>query len=409
MGLIKTLLSKNPAKFEQRGDAYFRNNSWGMAKLEYEKTLDQLERTSPPDNESTERILDKIHRSKEMLAKEHSENAENLMDQEYYDDARDLFELALTLTQDQELISTLQNRLQEMDRLTVKVRAGDLLGLQVEEKRDDHDQGDEYFMALCGTLPKEVQTVYMSFGASFKAGYVALNQGEFEQAVAYLSRAMEENPDRKTFILLELAAAYMNLGNLDEARRSLETYLEYHPDALPGYQLLCEIFWEAKAFDQAEALLDSCPDELKHSVAYHLLLGETMYQAGNYGEAASFYQTFMKEYGWSEPPARALAVTLEALGDLEKALEVYGEIMGWCSSCRTRIDPLIKRKFADISYDLGGRSTAILEMYLSLAQEDPDHGPLYYQKVSSIYASQGYDEEARRFQSIARQVQDGKD
>jgi tetratricopeptide (TPR) repeat protein len=409
MGLIKTFLSKNPVKFEQRGDAYFRNNSWGMAKLEYEKALDQLERTSPPDEKSRDKMLDKIHRSKEMLAQEHRENAENLMDQEYYDDARDLFELALTLTQDQGLISTIQNRLQEMDRLTVKDRAVDFLGLQGAEKRDDHDQGDEYFVALCGTLPKEVQEAYMSYGASFKAGYLALNQGQFEQALAYLSRALEENPERNTYILLELAAAYMNLGDLDEARRRLEAYINYHPDALPGYQLLCEIYWEIKAFEQAEALLDSCPDELKHSVAYHLLCGETMFHAGKYGEAVSFYQAFMKEYGWNEPAARALALTLEALGDLERALDVYGEIMGWCSSCQTGIDPLIKRKFADISYELGRQSTAILEMYLSLAQEDPDHAPLYYQKVSHIYASQGYDEEARRFQSIARQVQEGKD
>ena len=130
MGLIKTLLSKDPVKFEQRGDAYFRNHGWGLAKLEYEKALDQLEKTSPPQEGFRERILDKIHQSKEMLAKEHRENAENLMDQEYYDDARDLFELALTLTQDQALISTIQNRLEEIDRLTVKERAGDLLGLQ---------------------------------------------------------------------------------------------------------------------------------------------------------------------------------------------------------------------------------------------------------------------------------------
>ena len=200
----------------------------------------------------------------------------------------------------------------------------------------------------------------------------------------------------------------MNLGDLEEARRRLEAYLEYHPDALPGYQFLCEIFWEYKAFNQAEALLESCPDELKHSVAYHLLRGETMFQAGNYGEAASFYEEFMKKYGWSEPVARALAAALEALGNLERALEIYGEIMGWCDSCRTRIDPLVKRKFADISYDLGRRSTAILEMYLSLAQENPENAPLYYQKVSSIYSSQGYDEEASRFESIARQAQDGK-
>jgi tetratricopeptide (TPR) repeat protein len=216
---------------------------------------------------------------------------------------------------------------------------------------------------------------------------------------------MEENPPPDSFIPLELATAYMNLAKFDEARQLLETFLHYHPDVLPGYQLLCEVFWEMRAFYQAEELLAGCPDELKNSLAYYVLRGETMFHAGNYPEAISLYQNFMKEYGWDEPVARALARVFETVGDFEKARDVYAQIMDQCLSCHARIDPFVKRKFADISFDLGDSSSAILELYLSLAQEDPENAPFYFQRVSQIYSSLGNEEEARRFQIFAQQAQ----
>jgi hypothetical protein len=116
----------------------------------------------------------------------------------------------------------------------------------------------------------------------------------------------------------------------------------------------------------------------------------------------------MGAYGWNEPLAIALADALETLGDLESARDLYAEIMDQCRSCHTRINPLVKRRFADISFDLGQHSSAIMEMYLSLVQDDPDNAPLYFQKISRIYASIGNEEEARRFRVFAQQAENGK-
>ena len=408
MGLLKTFLGQNPAKHEQKGDTFFNNSDWGRAKIEYEKALIDLEEELPGYDESEARLQDKLRQAKEALALAHRETGENLMEQEYYNDAREWFQLARELTQDPQLISVIESHMLKIARLTAGDIQTDLPDPQINDEAVSEEQADEYFMALCATLPEEMQRVYFSYGESFKSGYLALNRGEFDLAADYLSRAMQEHPSPDSFIPLELATAYLNLEKFNEARRLLETFLQYHPDALPGYQLLCEIFWEMRAFGQAEALLGGCPDELKNSVAYYLLRGETMFQAGNYPEAASFYQEFMKAYGWNEPIARALAKTLEALGDVEKARDIYAKIMDQCRSCHTRIDPFIKRKFADISFELGQHSTAILEIYLSLAQEDPANSPFYYQRVSQIYSSLGNQEEARRFQLFAQQAQGRK-
>ena len=411
MGVFRNIFSQDPEKIEQKGDAFLKASDWGRAKIEFEKALDALEKTSSDDASET-RLRDKLVQAKEALANEHKQVGEDLMEAEHYDEARDFLQLALDLSRDPSLISSVEKLMHEIARLT----AGDIQ-MQVPQSTlippaDDEtytgDHDDETFMALCSALPEEVQDAYLSYGESFKAGYLALNRGDFDLAADALSHALAENPAPDSIIPLELATAYLNLEKLDEARRLLETFLQHHPDALPGYQVLCEVYWEMGAFDQAEALLADCPDDLKNSLAYVLLRGETLSQAGSHPEAASLYQDFMAAYGWNERLSTALAGTLETLGDLESARDLYAETMDQCRSCQTHIDPLIKRKFADISFDLGQHTSAIMEMYLSLAQDDPENTPLYFQKISRIYASMGNEQEAHRFRIFAERAENEK-
>jgi thioredoxin-like negative regulator of GroEL len=278
--------------------------------------------------------------------------------------------------------------------------------LDNESYFEDHEE--EYFIALCGTLPKEVQEAYLSYGEPFRSGYLALNQGEFGNAAELLSRAMEQNPTSDSYIPLELASAYINLGKLDEARYLLEAFIQNHTTALPGYQLLCEVFWEQKAFEDADSLLNCCPDELRNSSAYYLLRGETMFQAGKWRETILFYRKILNEYGWNEAIARALARSFETVGELENALDIYGQVISQNTSCNNRVDHAVKRKFADISFSLGRHSSAVLEMYLSLAEGDPDNAAYYFEKVSKICSSLGNNEESDRFRLISEKLRSEK-
>jgi tetratricopeptide (TPR) repeat protein len=412
MGL-KDFFRPGSEKYEQRGDDCVRGSDWGMAKLAYEAALDALLKKGTADTaESKARILEKLRRSMEALAREHMESAEELQESGYIDEARELLELSLALTQDTELRADIRNRLHGGERSSPMVVQQDISELEPLSPKDEQEsagnnEGDT-FMALLGALPEEVRSAYLSYGPSFQAGYLALNRGDFDFAVDALSNAMEENPSPASFIPLELATAFLNLQRLDEARELLETFVAHHPDALPGYQVLCEVFWEAGAFDRAEALLESCPEELRNSSAYVLLRGESMSQAGRPSEAAAFYQEFMQAYGRHEAVLSALAGTYETLGDLEKAGDVYAEIMNQCQSCHTRVDPLVRRKLADIRFELGERSATVLESYLSLAQDDPSNRPFYLDRVSHIYASIGNEAEARRFHQFARQAGEQK-
>ena len=413
MGLLSIFSGKHPEDYELKGDKFAETGAYGKAIVEYERALERLEKTAPWDDGFRQSLRDKIHHSRETLVLQHKETAADMMKAGYHEDALQYIQLALELTEDPDTADDLENRKREIEARALEgvpidepeVEISDSEEFQDDEPVDGEPDG-EYFTALVGTLPEEIQKAYLDYGDAFKKGYLALNQGDFESAADYLNQALEENPDPQTFIPLELATARLNLGEFEDARQLLEKFLQYRPDALPAYQLLCEIFWETKAFDRAESLLETLPPELSESIAGFVLHGETLYHAEKFKEAKAFYRNLLKTYDWNETIARALAKTHEALNEMANARNIYHEIMGQCQSCHSRIDPYIKQKYADLSFASGLHTTEVLELYLSLVHEAPEKKADFYQKISKIYTAQGNGTEARRFELFAEKAEE---
>jgi len=411
MGLLNIFSGKAPEDYDLKGDRFAETGAYGKAIVEYERALERLEKTAPWDDGFRQSLRDKIHSSKESLALQHKKTAEDMLEADYHEDAQQYIQLALELTEDPDLISDLENQQRELEARAlagIQIEDPDVEDPEPQEAQDDQpldgEPDDDYFTALIGTLPEDIQQAYLDYGDAFKKGYLALNQGDFESAAAYLFQALEENPDPQSYIPLELATACLNLGKFEDARQLLEKFVQYQPDALPAYQLLCEIFWETKAFDRAESLLAKLPPELAESVAGYVLRGETLFHAERYKEAKAFYRDFLQTYEWNETIARALAKTHEALNEMANARNIYRETMDACHSCHSRIDPYIKQKYADLSFASGLYTTEVLELYLSLVRDVPGNKADYYQKISRIYAAQDNATEARRFELFAEKA-----
>lgn len=395
-------------RLEQKGDALGAAGYWGAAKLEYERAQRKLEDATVQDQVTLHRLEEKIAATREALARDHHRNASDLVAIGDFKEALALVELALALTADDALKETLAQQHREIEATHTTARRQTFLAPEddwdPEEENANVLSPDEAFRALCGTLPDSVQRAYLGYGADFKTGYLALNNGDFEIAADFLTRALEGRNAADSYIPLELATACLQLNRLEQARQLLETLLQHHPDTLPAYQILCEIYWEQGSFDRADALLASIPGELATSLPVFVLKGETLFQAGHFDVAKSFYRDFLATYGWDESIAAALARTHEALNEMDHARRMYQEIMGHCNSCHRRIDPLVKEKVADLSFAAGIHDTAVLELYLSLAQEWPENASVYYAKVGRIYQTKGNENEARRFQALADQM-----
>lgn len=408
MGFLNFFAGKSIQDYEQKGDTLAASNGWGQAKLEYEAALDKLEAGANGPSEDIRRIETKIRQCKEKLAAEHLETGRNLLDSGSMDEAREYFTLAYELTADPGLKSELEKCLEEADqRFTARLDdpfPQTIRSSAAHAEENLAQEGENYFTALISPLPEDVQQTYSAYGQVFREGYMALNRGDFEQAANQLDIALAETTQDAEYIRLELATAYMNLNRLEEARQQLEILVTAQPHALPAYQMLCEIFWEQEKFEQAESILNDLPEELKASTAAHLLRGETYYQSGRFRQASELYQNYLEKFGWNEAVARALAIACETDGQLDKARDLYGKIMNLCRSCHARIDPFIKQRFADLSLEAGHTDGRVLELYLSLTQENPENAAVYYAKISAIYQSKGNLEEAQRFRFFAEQL-----
>jgi len=396
-------------EIEKNADALLQRGEYGFAKLEYEKALLKLAKKTPEVPEAGDLIEAKITKCKDALALEHKKAAEDLTDAGLYEEAKDLLELALELVQDKQLAVKIEERLKGVKAPPIPDESSGMPA--PEEASEDarefiyQESEAEYFAALVNTLPKIEQEIYLGYGDPFREGYVKLNQGYFEDAVTLLSQALDVDSSSGGFIRLELASAHLNLGNDSEGCSLLEGFLNDFPESLRAYPPLCEIYWQNKQFDEAQQLLMNCPELLRNSPVIHLLLGETLFHAGRYHDAESHYLDYLNSHGQDEAIALALAKTFEALGSKEKARKQYSEIINRCQGCGSKIDPLIKQKYADISLETGDHSVNILELYLSLVQEIPENRTDYYQKISMIYELNGNETEAHRFSSFAEQSQ----
>ncbi len=409
MGLMNLFSGKSSEALEQKGDDFFNTGAHGHAKLTYEKALHKLEKKSSEPSRQNNRLKEKIIKSKEALAIEHKQKGEEFIECGYFTDAEDFFRLALELTEKAELTEELNHRLQEI--------ATRHINSSVRESEDEHSQSEdthalidenaseEYFNALCNALPATEKALYRNYGRAFKQGYIALNQGAFERAAIKLSQALEAEQEHDSFISLELAIAYLNLEKHEEARLLLDGFLSCHPESPRAYALMCEILWEKKSFEQADTILHSSPPEIRDSLTINLLRGETLYRAQNYTEAESFYVKLLDAHGWDENLALGLAKTYDKNGQIEKARDLYAQLMNKCQGCGKHTDPFIKQGYAENSFKLGDYSTRILELYLALAQENRMNRSHYFKRIIQIYASQGNEKEAERYRNFLNQTE----
>ncbi len=408
MGLFDFFSGGSPEKYEQKADNYVISGTYGHAKLAYEKALDRLDRQGAQNPGYRQLLEDKLGRCKESLAREHRENGKNLVAAGCEGEARELFLLARELTRDTRLAADIASRLEHLSATAGQMDAVEFFEAeQPAETVDDADESgsdDEYFTALCNALEEPEREAYRSYPDTFRQGFIALNRGDFEAAVRLLSEAGQAYPFAANYITLELATAYLNLGDSRQAQSLLAHFLQEQPDSLKANFLLCDIFWENNEFEAARALLSSCPATIADSLPVKMLVGETLMRSNAFSQAADFFRELLETHGWEPLIAQSLAGAYEALGRSDLARNLYGEIMGSCTGCGTRVDPLVKQRYAETSLKSGDFSTRILELYFDLVREDPDNRLNYYHTISRIYSLQGNENESTRFAAIARQV-----
>jgi tetratricopeptide (TPR) repeat protein len=408
MGLFD-FLKKTPDTIADKADVLCEGGQFARAVREYEKALDRNRNHEPFSEPFEKTITAKISQAKNALAGQHIKNAADLIDSRCLDDARELLNLALELC-DQEIF---QEKAQKLLKEIADAKISELSNRPSDESFDP--ENENFFMdseemaneaddaaVLIHALPPDEQEAYQQYGDAFMEGFVALNQGDFKTAAECLEKALEEHRGAKTYIPLELATCYLNLGAHEKAKSLLESFMADFPFSLRAYPVLCETLWGLGEYDLALKRLESSPEELAEASLMVLLTGETLCEAKRPSEAVKVYQGYLEKKPDEETIARALAETFRTLGETEKARDLYGMLLDHCRNCHRKADPELKRHYADTAYETGHHTLAVLEIYLDVAEQDPTRRKEYYRKVSDIYASLGNENEALRFEAFSK-------
>ena len=415
MGFFSFLSGKTPESLMKKGNLLFDKGQCGLAKIEYEKAKKRHAKKPAKSQEFLTQIDLKISQSCEGLSRQHLEKGMDLLEAGCHEDALDLLTLALELAVSHDLTQEIEVALthchpspgnEVLDASEKKENSGsDNETMSHGDREPDSGDDRETFEVLINTLSREEKSAYGKYGPHFIHGLVALNCGDFQEAVRELEQAHDEQPFPENYIGLELGTALLNLGELDRAEAFLTDFLGFFPWSVRGYQVLCEVLWIQKAFEKAHQLLDNSPDFMGQEVPMVLLKGETWRREGRFNQAVDLYQNVLVQNEMQPAIVRALAGIKETLGDFDEAFRLYSGLMAFCTGCGQRPDVELRRRFAHAGVASNVMTPQIIDVYLDLVVEDPDNRATYYENVSRIYQHLGNDEEARRFKAFAMELQ----
>jgi hypothetical protein len=148
-------------------------------------------------------------------------------------------------------------------------------------------------------------------------------------------------------------------------------------------------------------LAEDLPPGLSETSGAVLLRGEALFRGGETEGSRRLYEEFLEREGFEEAVAVALAAVYESQNQPEEARALYGKVMQRCTSCRSRPNPDVMHRYAELCFTGGQRDGRLLDMYLALVRDRPGEAALYYQRVSRIYADKGHRAEAERFHAFA--------
>lgn len=404
MGLFSFFAGKSPEEIEMAGDKFFKVKEFGAAKLEYEKAARKAQNKFPEKGNLISRLDEKLTDARESLARIHLQNSRELGESGNIDEAIDLLKLSLELTADDALKNEIADLIKDLhSHLSSEgpeATENYLSGTEPFPAEEQHDSDEEYFSILINALPDDTRNAYQNYGPAFRQGYIALNNGDFQTAEEKLTHAMQEADSGQPLIPLELSTALVNLGQYDRARDILTDFIEDYPEEVRAYQGLCDLYWINQDYDAAIAVIEKCPAPLNETLPIRILLGETLFQMGRYEDAEDLYVACEERFGDNEIVSRALARTYEAMGDPEKARDIYAGILGGCAKCGVRTDPFIQQRYAELCFVCGERSERLLNLYLSIMRDDPDNKDSYYQRIYELFDALGNTEEANRYKSF---------
>ena len=167
----------------------------------------------------------------------------------------------------------------------------------------------------------------------YESGLVSAKEADYETALLYFSKALEENPNKAEYYI-EQGHAYTALGRYEEARAALEAAVVEQNLELTrrnnkrAWRAIGITYYEEGNYKEAKtyfekALAEEVLPELNADI--RMYLADTLECEGDYVAAIAMYDTLLAEQTDYAAGYRARAYMSYVQGDYEKSLADYNE------------------------------------------------------------------------------------
>lgn len=173
--------------------------------------------------------------------------------------------------------------------------------------------------------------IYPSMNAAQRLlGFIYLQRGQFDQAIAALEEAQNSDPfNAETFN--NLATAYMQRADMEKAEELLLSAIQIQPDYMLSYLNLGLLYLARGEYQLAlnnlEQALPSVPDDLN----VRNNLGVALLRLGRYNEAREYFQLILNRNPDMVPAYFNTAITYVFEGNEKKAMEWIEDGAQHCS------------------------------------------------------------------------------
>ncbi len=154
-----------------------------------------------------------------------------------------------------------------------------------------------------------------------------LRRGHLQEAEPLLKQAMTHNPENRQVREL-LVTLLMQDDRNEEAITLLEQSMHRSPDYTPYILLRARLFAALAEIAKGVRLLEIHQPERENETEYLTLLGALYQQQRNYRKALNLYRRLVKLQPGSGRVWAGLALSLDALGEGQAALQAYQRTLG---------------------------------------------------------------------------------
>jgi tetratricopeptide (TPR) repeat protein len=248
----------------------------------------------------------------------------------------------------------------------------------------------DLFELAIGEKSAERAEAYRQLGEDFQAGYVALVQGDADNALSRLDLAAMKHP--ASFILqLELGRALSMAGEMERARVELEKAYRMHSADPEVIHLLAAVDIQVGRFDEAASLLEPFVEKGKDSGPEALfLLGRAMAGLGKTEQAMARYRETVKLDSRFHEAYFEGAMILRDHGDLEGSLRLLTR-----ASALVPDEVAYNIELARLVLDNELDEQVGLEACDRLMVTDEDNRWRYLSWIAELYVRRGWEREAR--------------